>query len=235
MFNQSQVKVALIDNSLDPSVYTPEIHWTKYFSVPWKSFRAVEGEWPSLEEDFTHFLLTGSEASILERDEWVGEEVTLVREIVAAGYPLLGSCWGHQLLAFSLVGEKAVSRCTQPEIGWLKINLTRASSLLGEEDFYTFTIHFDEVVSLDDRFEILASTSACPIQAFQLRGQPVWGIQFHPEIDIEEARQLLQRMIDRGGPSVELFRKVLTSVPRDSGRIQTIVNNFLAAAPQKPH
>ena len=230
MTNQPPVKVALIDNSLDPSVYTPEIHWTKYFSVPWQSFRAVDGEWPSLEAGFTHFLLTGSEASILEREAWVREEMDLVWEVVEAGYPLLGSCWGHQLLALTLVGEKAVRRCQQPEIGWLKIKVTRASSLLGEkEDFYSFTIHFDEVGCLDERFEIMASTSTSPIQAFQLKGRPIWGIQFHPEIEIDEARELLHRMVDKGVPTADLFRRVLASPPRDSGRIKTIVDNFLAA------
>ncbi|MCP2620178.1 type 1 glutamine amidotransferase [Candidatus Aminicenantes bacterium AC-334-K16] len=232
--NERPIKVAIIDNSLDPNVYTPVAHWSKYFSVPWKAFRAQEGNWPSLKEGFTHFLLTGSEATILEKEKWVSEEMEFIREVVAAGYPLLGSCWGHQLLAVTLVGEGTVRRCHQPEVGWIKIEVAKPSFVLGEaEDFFSFTVHFDEVYRLSEKFEILASTSVCPIQAFQMKGQPVWGIQFHPEIEISEARDLLQRLINKGVPTAEYFQKVLASSPQDSGRIKTIVQRFLAARPRE--
>ena len=42
--------------------------------------------------------------------------------------------------------------------------------------------HYDEVHDLPASFEVIASTDDCAIQAFQVAGAPVWGVQFHPEI-----------------------------------------------------
>lgn len=60
-----------------------------------------------------------------------------------------------------------------------------------------------------------------------MKEKPVWGIQFHPEIDVDEARELLRLMIKNGVGKTEYFERALSSYPRDSGRIKTIVHNFL--------
>lgn len=61
------VKLALIDNSIDPDSYPPCAHWGEFLSVPFDSFRAGDGRLPDLGDGYTHLILTGSEASILER------------------------------------------------------------------------------------------------------------------------------------------------------------------------
>ena len=74
--------MAIIDNSIDASVYTPVEHWGKFLEVPFESFRAPEGRFPGLKGDFSHLILTGSESSVLERDAWVEDEVEFIREAV---------------------------------------------------------------------------------------------------------------------------------------------------------
>ncbi|MCJ7586932.1 MAG: hypothetical protein MUQ00_03405 [Candidatus Aminicenantes bacterium] len=61
------VKLALIDNSVDPDSYPPCAQWGEFLSVPFDSFRARDGRLPDLGDGYTHLILTGSEASILER------------------------------------------------------------------------------------------------------------------------------------------------------------------------
>jgi GMP synthase (glutamine-hydrolysing) len=121
-----------------------------------------------------------------------------------------------------------VRRCKRPEIGWLPVAIREKSGLLGKVGVaYAFSSHFDEVTGLDVRFRILASSAGCPVQAFELKGRPVWGIQFHPEIDIPAAREYLQNLIDLGLETSPLFAEALRLKPRDSGLIRRIVRYFL--------
>ena len=224
----TDIRVAIVDNSIVPAVYKPVEHWAAFLSVPFASFRAAEGRLPDLGKDFTHLILTGSEASIVEREDWVEAEVEFVREALDKGLPTLGSCYGHQLLALTLCGPAHVRRCSRPEIGWHPISILHPSGLLGEASvIHAFSSHFDEVVDLDACFRVLASSSACGIQAFELRGSPVWGIQFHPEIDVAAAREYLRNLVGLGLPTSPLFAAALATTPRDSGVIRTVVRHFL--------
>ncbi len=70
----------------------------------------------------------------------------------------------------------------------------------------------------------------CAVQSFRLKGRPVWGLQFHPEMDAPTAvgflKALNERAVSRG---LEERRAALGSVPRDSGLIFDVVRGFLAA------
>ncbi len=222
-------RVAIIDNSIFPDLYKPVDHWKKYLSIPFQSFRAPEGVLPDLDDGFTHIILTGSEASIVERDDWVYQEVDFIRQAFNRNLALLGSCYGHQLLVFSLLGEAHVRRSPQPEIGWIKIRASQLHELFGwREEFYSFSIHFDEVIDLKPPFHALAETEICPIQAFEIKGERVWGIQFHPEINVEEARFFLNELILRGWPNQDLLAQALRMETKDSGIINSILSFFLS-------
>jgi GMP synthase-like glutamine amidotransferase len=221
-------KLAIIDNSVHPDIYQPVEHWSRYLPVPWEAFVARNHRFPDPGQ-FTHLILTGSEASILEPDPWVYEEAEVVGEAVHRGLAVLGSCWGHQLLAFALSGPSHVGRSPRPEIGWIPIRLTGDSGLLGPsgDSPFTFSIHFDEVTDLDGSFEILAATELCAIQAMRLRGRPVWGLQCHPEVDIPTGRKFLRDLVDSGFKGREALLEALAASPRDSGLIRRIVPAFL--------
>lgn len=223
-----EIRLAIIDNSIHPEIYKPVEHWRSHLAVPFEAFTAREGRWPDLGR-FTHLLVTGSEASILEPDAWVEEEAGLVRQAVDRGLAVLGSCWGHQLLALALAGPGHVARCARPEIGWVPIRLLGPSDLLGPggEEPYTFSVHFDEVRDLPETFEVLAGSSLCPVQAMRLRGRPVWGLQCHPEVDIATGRAFLRDLLGSGFKGQAALAAALASEPRDSGLIRRIVPAFL--------
>lgn len=231
MTRKTGVSVAIVDNSIDPAVYRPVEHWSRHLAnAPWEAFTAREGRLPE-PGAFSHMILTGSEASIVERDPWAEAEAAMVREAVSLGTAVLGSCWGHQLLAFALAGEGCVRRAARPELGWIAIRLDRTSDLLGPAGTapFTFSSHFDEACDLPPGFDILASTGSCAVEAFHVQGRPVWGLQCHPEIDIPEGLRFFRDLAARGFKGREALLAALSETPRDSGLIRRIVPAFLSS------
>ena len=230
MPRRERISVAIVDNSIEPEIYAPVGHWSRYLGErPWRAFVAREGELPD-PADFSHIILTGSEASILEREPWVEAEAGLVRAAVAGGTAVLGSCWGHQLIAYALAGPDCVGRCPAPEIGWIAVRTGRESALLGPAGtvHHVFSVHFDEVRGLPPEFEVLASTEACPVQAFRTGDGSVWGIQSHPEIDVPDGLRTLRDFAARGARGGrEACLAALARGPRDSGLIHRVVRGFL--------
>ncbi|OGD21488.1 MAG: hypothetical protein A2W03_12015 [Candidatus Aminicenantes bacterium RBG_16_63_16] len=222
-------RIAIIDNAIYPDIYKPVTHWSAFMAgTDWTSFYAPDGHLPD-PDDFSHFLFTGSEASILEREAWVTPEVELARAAYDRGKYLLGSCYGHQLLALALAGPDHIGRAPEPEIGWIAVEILAESPLLGPpRRAFTFSVHFDEVRNLpDSSFVVLASTVICPVQAFRSRDGRVWGFQIHPEIQEPEARRLLADFKDVFQSVRILYEKALASPARDSGLIHQIVDGFL--------
>jgi len=229
--NGKEVRLALIDNSIDCSVYNPEEHWKPYLEVEWDSFKATKHQFPDFRKvKYTHLLLTGSEASIVIRDKWAEEEAEVIHEAVERGIQVLGSCYGHQLLAYALLGSSSVRRSPQPEVGWIPVQIVKESRILGKKrQAFSFSVHFDEVVNLNDDFHILASTEHCLVQAFQVKDRPIWGLQIHPEINIQNARTLLKNLIALKLDTASIYEKALNSRPKDSGLIKKITECFLSA------
>jgi len=223
-----KIKVAIIDNSIDSSVYTPVEHWKAYLDAEWEAFRAKEHRFPDLlQGHYSHLILTGSEASILEREKWVEEEIELVKDAYERDIPVLGSCWGHQLLAVIFAGPPHVRRAVKPEIGWFPLTIERENYLLGELDqAFVFNSHFDEITGLGPQFVVFASTKDCPNHAFQLMGKPIWGIQSHPEMNIAVAKEYLENNVAKRHDCSALYARALESSPMDSGLIYRIVKNF---------
>ncbi|MFB0566883.1 MAG: type 1 glutamine amidotransferase [Candidatus Aminicenantaceae bacterium] len=224
---KSAIKVAIIDNSINPEIYNPIEHWKQHLDAEWDSFRATKNQFPDLSKDYTHIILTGSEISILERENWVYEEIELIKQAVNQGLSILGSCYGHQMLALALAGPAYVRRCPQPEIGWIAVDIIEKNNILGNKKRgYSFSIHFDEVMNLPESFLVLASSKLCHIQAFQIRGRHIWGLQIHPEIDIPSAEKLLRSLINYDFRGKSLYQRALNSTPKDTKLIREIVKAF---------
>ena len=221
-------RVAIIDNAIDTRVYDPVRHWRKYLDIPWLAFRPMEGEFPDWSDGFSHVIITGSEASILNRDSWVEEEIQLVKEAVNRGLSVLGSCYGHQVLAIALAGSHHVRKCASPEIGWIPIEITQDNEFLGKKRiFFAFSSHFDEVANLGREFEVFSRTEHCAIQAFQWKGHSVWGLQYHPEMNGNEALEYIRKSINKGDQNSIHYKAGLNSIPKDSGLIHRIIHKFI--------
>ncbi|MGH7293486.1 MAG: glutamine amidotransferase [Polyangiaceae bacterium] len=142
--------------------------------------------------DADAFVITGSSSSVTERAAWMLRGEELVRAIADAAVPLLGICFGHQMIAQALGGQ--VRRNPRGrEIGTLRLERLADDPLFGglPRVFDVNGTHVDAVAELPPRAEVLATTSLDPAAAFRV-GRTIRAVQFHPEFDAHVMRGYLR-------------------------------------------
>lgn len=102
--------------------------------------------------------------------------------ILGLGIPVLGICYGHQLLARDLGGEVAATGSA--EYGKTSLTVTGESVLLGglPESQTVWMSHVDSVTALPDGFAVVAETPGAGVAAMEAPGRGLFGVQFHPEV-----------------------------------------------------
>lgn len=111
---------------------------------------------------------------------------------LAEGLPLLGICYGMQLMSHRLGG--AVEPAKEREYGRQELTVADASSLAGSLGGMVWMSHGDRVLSVPPGFVTTASTKACPFAAMEDRDRRWVGVQFHPEVShTEGGREFLLR------------------------------------------
>lgn len=160
---------------------------------PWLESRGAEVETLRIDEEDPHDLdprdygmivSLGSEFGAYEDSiEWIAHEMDLFRDAMDADVPILGVCFGGQLLARTLGGE--VFRSEIEEIGWLPVG-TRDPGLVPDVPWFQW--HFDSFTAPPGA-KVVAENHAGP-QAYTI-GRSL-GLQFHPEVTTE----IMDRWVD---------------------------------------
>jgi GMP synthase (glutamine-hydrolysing) len=142
-------------------------------------------------EGFSGAVLSGSPCMVTQRLDWSEDAAGWIRLAMDQSLPLLGICYGHQLIAHAL-GGRVGSSAEGREIG--SVEVTRCSAaihdpLWGEVPARHLqqTTHSEAVVELPAQALRLATTGLDENHAFRM-GERTWGVQFHPEFDAEIMR-----------------------------------------------
>lgn len=136
-------------------------------------------------------IVTGSPSSVTEGLPWMERAAERMRDLVLREVPLLGICFGHQLLGHALGGAVAPNPRGR-EMGTVAQTAWRSDPVFGEAGAQSVnTTHVDSIVRLPRGAEVLASTALEPHSAVRF-GRHAFGVQFHPEIDGAVMRQYLE-------------------------------------------
>lgn len=110
--------------------------------------------------------------------------------------PLLGLCYGHQLIAYELGGE--VRKGSSAEYGFGRIFVDSEDTLFRgvPSEFKGWVSHFDEVKKMPKGFVSLAHSDTCAVEAMKHTERNIFGCQFHPEVwHTENGEKILENFL----------------------------------------
>ncbi|TGN41130.1 glutamine amidotransferase [Marinobacter confluentis] len=150
---------------------------------------------PGEPDHWDGIVVTGSPAMVSDREPWSESTGDWLAKAIERGVPVLGVCYGHQLMAHAL-GGKVGYHPRGRETGSYPIRLHASA----QEDplfaglpaeFPVQLTHRQSVLELPESAVLLASNDFEPHQAFRI-GPCAWGVQFHPEFTADIMRAYLQ-------------------------------------------
>lgn len=157
--------------------------------------RALNGEVPDDPDAQDGWIVSGSVSAVYEDHAWIPPLQSFLRR-AAETRPVLGICFGHQLLAQTFGG-----RVEKAAVGWgagvHRYAATATPGWLGARPTLTMiAMHQDQVVAPPANAVVHAGSDFCPIASFSI-GRRILGVQGHPEFDMAYLRALLDYRDDR--------------------------------------
>lgn len=166
-------------------------------SFDYQVFSVVDNEFPESTEAADAWLLTGSKHGVYDNLAWIASLENFVREIYEQGLPLVGICFGHQLIAQALGGkvEKFAG-------GWIAgTEHYQFSDDTPLDSVVLNAWHQDQVVEKPDDARVVASSAGCQVAALEYRTNTI-SLQAHPEFDNNYLSLLLEHRSSALTPNV---------------------------------
>lgn len=173
---------------IDPGVHTPEIDTFNLISVlspiPCTYHLPAMFGFATLPDNLSAVagvIVLGSAASVYDNLPWQRPLEAFVASVVDRGIPVLGCCYGLQMLAHMFGGRVGYIRESKEKLkGVRRINIMNNTIWsVGERD--VIVTHSEMVTELPRNFEILATSPEVPVEAIQHKHQSIYGFQCHPE------------------------------------------------------
>lgn len=193
-------------------------------SFAYRVYAVVDGQFPESVNDCDGWLITGSRHGVYERLPWMAPLEEFLRKAVAAEVPVVGVCFGHQILATALGGQVEKS-LRGWGVGPTTYELADHKPWMGEEQ-ETFTLnamHQDQVVTLPPSAKVFASSEFCPYAGISYHDRAI-SFQAHPEFSNDFEKSLIMARADvlpqdRVKPALQALSATDSDLRMDSERV----------------
>lgn len=191
-------------------------------SIPWVQFKIDEGDTPPVSiAEYSGLCFMGGVMSVNDEDAWIAQLLVLIREANAKDIPVIGHCFGGQLLSKALGGT--VTRNPVKEIGWTKVRVLAPDLLPDTPEFVTYEWH-GETFSIPEGGRRILESDHCANQAFTVG--PHLGMQCH----VEMTEAMVREWSSQGTREIEraLERAADAPVQRADQQLSSLEQNVAA-------
>ena len=170
-------------------------------------------------------ILSGGPSSVYEANA-----PRLDSRILDLNLPILGLCYGLQLIAQITKGKVEPATCKEYGIAQVEIDKTvGVLEGLGKKE-KVWMSHGDTVFEAPPGFEVLAHTGSCPVAAFKHKEKPIYGLQWHPEvIHTENGMRMLRNFIfevckcEANWQMGDIIEKMVKEIKAEAGESKAII------------
>lgn len=136
-------------------------------------------------------VISGAPVLLTEKDP--KDYLKLSDQIKSAEVPVLGICFGHQLIGLHHGSE--IKRCTEDR-DWQDIHFFRDTKLnLGFSEVMRFKEDHCECITLPMDFDLVASSKTCEIEMMKHQSKNMFGVQFHPEVSDDNGKVMFMQFV----------------------------------------
>ncbi|MEK6750098.1 MAG: gamma-glutamyl-gamma-aminobutyrate hydrolase family protein [Pseudomonadota bacterium] len=175
-------------------------------------YDVVQGVYPAQLDECDAYIITGSKASVYDDLPWIKALEEFIRVAHRRQKPLVGICFGHQLIAQAL-GGKTMKASQGWGVGVHKNAVYGAKSwqIPTQNELSLLVSHQDQVAILPADAELVAGSAFCPHAMYQI-GKHILAMQPHPEFTKSYAEEMMRHRVDKLGS--EVFNEGLSSLAR---------------------
>lgn len=216
-------RILFINNSLVTGNRVSE-NFIPHFIHPFDVVNVLSDMVPEEGKGYSHIILSGSGADF--DGLWQGRESSLISWAYENDIPLLGVCYGHQMIVKTLYGAGCMGPMDKANYGWHRIRSETDDEIFGKAgcEYSVFSHHFWEIKEVPaSDVEIFASSSRCRISGIRIKNKKIWGLQPHFEIGVASGVSALRKVLG----DEKAWENIEASPPEDSGHICRIMRNFL--------
>jgi GMP synthase (glutamine-hydrolysing) len=197
-------------------------------SFAFSNVPVIDGVFPEAVDDYDGYLITGSAYGVYDDAAFIGDLMAFIRQIFAAGKPLVGICFGHQAIAQALGGH-----ATKFDGGWgigtMQVQMVSTADWIpvGIKRLDLIHVHQDQVTQLPPKAVRLAESDFCKNAAFAI-GTQVFSIQGHPEFTPAYTNALIKLREDKIGKERAAIARSSLENPHDGKQVGGWILDFFA-------
>lgn len=185
------MKIGILQTGHAPDMLLPELgdydammaRMLDGYGFDFETYAVVDEDFPAGPHDADGWLITGSRHGTYEDHAWIPPLEDLIRAVHTAGQPMVGICFGHQIIAQAL-GGKVVKHPGGWRVGATQYDIEGTPLTLN-------AWHQDQVVEAPEGAEVVGRAEGCEIAAMRL-GERIFTVQPHPEYGVAFMQGLLE-------------------------------------------